>query len=176
MTGEAVSDNTQAVLIAYGSNLSSGTETASQAFDRLVKTLRMRGLFINKISRLWQSQAWPNAQDPAYVNAILSVKTRLQPTELLKLLHDVECEFGRVRGLKKNAPRVIDLDLIAYERVILDGADGIIVPHPRAADRGFVMGPLTDILPGWVHPLSGRTATELFAAVTVARDAHPLAG
>ncbi|ESQ76297.1 2-amino-4-hydroxy-6-hydroxymethyldihydropteridine diphosphokinase [Asticcacaulis sp. AC402] len=174
MMGEEVSDNTQAVLIAYGSNLSSGTETASQAFGHVVKTLQGGGLFINKISRLWQSQAWPNPQDPEYVNAVLSVKTLLEPTELLQFLHDVEADLGRVRGVHKNAPRVIDLDLIAYQRVILDGKDGIIVPHPRAADRGFVMGPLTDILPEWIHPLSGRTATELFAAVTVARDAHPI--
>ncbi|WP_083811555.1 2-amino-4-hydroxy-6-hydroxymethyldihydropteridine diphosphokinase [Asticcacaulis biprosthecium] len=162
--------------MAYGSNLSSGTETASQAFDRLVKTLRERGLFINKISRLWQSQAWPNPQDPAYVNAVISVKTHLQPADLMQVLHDVEHEFGRVRGAEKNAPRVVDLDLVAYGRVILDGEGGIIVPHPRAADRGFVMGPLTDILPGWVHPVLNRTATELWTQATVARDAHPVAG
>ena len=72
-----------------------------------------------------------------------------------------------------NAPRTLDLDLIAYGREI-SAARGLILPHPRAHDRLFVMGPLAEIAPGWVHPVLGRTAAELVVSATVGRDARPL--
>lgn len=74
-----------------------------------------------------------------------------------------------------NAPRVLDLDLISYGRTIREDGIGLTLPHPRAADRAFVMGPLAEILPGWVHPVLQRTATDLLGCATVGRDAYPLA-
>ena len=163
------------VFIAYGSNLLSGLVTASQAFDEVVKNLQARGLIVNKISRLWSSKAWPNPDDPPYVNAVLQIATKLQPIELMALLHDVEREAGRVRDGRLNAPRVLDLDLIAYGDVVMHGEKGLILPHPRAADRAFVMRPLAEIAPDWVHPVLKRTAGELLTAATIGRDAYPLA-
>ena len=174
MKGEVVSDDSEAVLIAYGSNLSSGTGTASQSLRRLVKTLQDRGLIVNKISRLWASQAWPNPSDPPYVNAVFAVETTMNPVELMRFLHEIEADFGRLRDGKKNAPRTLDLDLIAYGRTVLRGEGGVILPHPRAADRAFVMGPLAEILPGWVHPVAQRTAADLWQAAVVGRDAYPV--
>ena len=162
-----------AIFIAYGSNLSVGQETASQAFARLVKDLEARGLIVNKISRLWSSQAWPDPTNPPYLNAVLQIATDLQPYELMQVLHDAEHDAGRVRDGRLNAPRVLDLDLIAYGDVVLEGADGLILPHPRAAERAFVMGPLAEIAPEWVHPVNGRTARDLHAAATIGRDAYP---
>ena len=175
MTGECVGDDEAAILIAYGSNLSSGTRSASQSLRHLVKALQERGLIVNKISRLWASQAWPNPSDPGFVNAVIDVRTFLEPIELMDLLHEVEAEFGRVRGRIRNAPRTLDLDLIAYGRAVTETIGGLVLPHPRAADRAFVMGPLAEILPGWVHPVLGRTARDLLAAASVGRDAHPVA-
>lgn len=171
-----MSDDTETVLIAYGSNLSSGTRSASQSFDHLVKTLQKRGLIVNNFSRLWASKAWPDPTDPPYINAVLRAETDLQPIDLLSFLHDLEAEAGRVRGEVKNAPRTLDLDLIAYGNHVITGESGLVLPHPRAAARGFVMGPLAEIWPDWVHPVLQRTAVELYAAATVATDAHPLAG
>ena len=178
MARPSACDN-EAILIAYGSNLTpasffAGQTTASQAFAGVVKSLQKRGLIVNKISRLWRSKAWPDPNDPAYVNAIIAVETELQPPDLLALLHDLERESGRIRTDQPNLPRVLDLDLIAYGRVIINDFNGLMLPHPRAADRAFVMGPLSDILPHWTHPVLNRTAGELFADSTVGRDAHPL--
>ena len=86
-------------------------------------------------------------------------------------LLEVEDAFGRRRGVA-NSPRTLDLDLIAFGRVVSTD-DGLILPHPRAADRRFVMGPLADIAPDWVHPANGRTAAALFAAANVGIDAAP---
>jgi 2-amino-4-hydroxy-6-hydroxymethyldihydropteridine diphosphokinase len=171
MAGE---NNNMSVFIAYGSNLSAGPVTASQAFDEVVKNLQVRGLIVNRISRLWASKAWPNPDDPSYVNAVLQIATDLQPTELMSLLHDMEREAGRVRDGRLNAPRVLDLDLIAFGDIIMSGETGLILPHPRAADRAFVMGPLAEIAPDWVHPVLQRTATELLSAATIGIDAYPL--
>jgi 2-amino-4-hydroxy-6-hydroxymethyldihydropteridine diphosphokinase len=171
MAGE---DKNMSVFIAYGSNLSAGPLTASQAFDAVVKNLRKRGLIVNGISRLWASRAWPDPDDPPYVNAVLQIETGLQPAELLALLHDVERESGRVRDGRPNAPRVLDLDLIAFGDVVMTGERGLVLPHPRAADRAFVMGPLADIAPDWLHPVLRRTAADLFAHAAVGADAYPL--
>ena len=80
---------------------------------------------------------------------------------------------GRRRGTGvRNAPRTLDLDLIAYGEKVR--ATTPVLPHPRAHERGFVMGPLSEIAPDWTHPALGRTAAELYAAVTVGRDAQPV--
>lgn len=162
------------VFIAYGSNLLSGPVTASQAFGEVVKNLQVRGLIVNNISRLWASKAWPNPDDPPYVNAVLQITTGLQPTDLMALLHGLEREAGRVRDGQLNGPRVLDLDLIAFNDVVMSGEKGLILPHPRAAERAFVMGPLAEIAPDWIHPVLQQTATELLAATTIGTDAYPL--
>lgn len=173
MTGEAAGDGDEAILIAYGSNLPSGAKTASQAFAQLVKTLEARGLIITKISRLWRSKAWPDPKDPDYVNAVLAVESSLPPHDLLHLLHAVERDAGRTGHGAKNAPRVLDLDLIAHGRRTID-APGLVVPHPRSHERGFVMGPLAEILPGWIHPRLNINAKNLYKTVSIGLDAHPM--
>lgn len=84
----------------------------------------------------------------------------------------LEAAFGR-RRRAANDPRTLDLDLVAYGRTVLDEPD-LILPHPRAHERRFVMGPLAEIAPGWIHPRTGRTAADLAATATVGADAAPL--
>nr|MEA2797514.1 2-amino-4-hydroxy-6-hydroxymethyldihydropteridine diphosphokinase [Phenylobacterium sp.] len=87
-------------------------------------------------------------------------------------LFAIERRFGRIRG-DSNAPRTLDLDLIAHGREVID-RPGLILPHPRAHERLFVMGPLAEIAPAWRHPVSGKTAAELARDATVGRDAAPV--
>ncbi|MDC7681925.1 2-amino-4-hydroxy-6-hydroxymethyldihydropteridine diphosphokinase [Asticcacaulis sp. BYS171W] len=169
----------QGVFVAFGSNISFGDYTALQLLDHVVKRLNRAHVTVEQVSRLWRSQAWPNPEDPEFHNAVMRVTTDCDPIALLGVLHAVESETGRVRSndyanvinVPANAPRVLDLDLIAFDDHRSE--DGLILPHPRAHERGFVMGPLSEIAPDWVHPVLKRTARELFAQVTVATDAYP---
>jgi len=98
------------------------------------------------------------------------LETRLSPGDLLACLHDVERQFGRERH-NPNAPRTLDLDLIAYGREV---SDHPALPHPRAHERLFVMGPLAEIAPAWWHPVAGLRAATLRDRATVGVDAAPI--
>ena len=84
----------------------------------------------------------------------------------------VEAAFGRERGAA-NDPRTLDLDLIAYGRTVVD-EPGLTLPHPRAHERRFVMGPLSEVAPDWIHPELGGTAAALAATAAIGSDAEPL--
>ena len=90
----------------------------------------------------------------------------------MAMLLQIELKFGRTRSAT-NAARTLDLDLIALGDQVVDGTD-LVLPHPRAAERRFVMGPLAEIAPDWVHPVLGKTASELFQTATVGMDAEPI--
>ena len=142
------------------------TETLERALARLSDA----GLPVVKRSRLWRSAAWPDPADPPFLNAVAQVETVLSPAEALAALHALEREAGRAPAAR-NAPRPLDLDLLAWGRRVEPGPPAL--PHPRAAERRFVVGPLAEIAPAWRHPVSGETATRLAAVAPVGADAAP---
>ena len=161
-----------AVLIALGSSLGGRFGSPTAAVGAGVNALADAGFKIVARSSPWRSKSWPAPTLPDYINALAIVETALGPARTLARLHAIEAAFGRERG-EPNAPRVLDLDLIAHGRAVID--DGaLIVPHPRAAERLFVMGPLAEIAPDWRHPVSGQTAAVLAERATVGRDATPV--
>jgi 2-amino-4-hydroxy-6-hydroxymethyldihydropteridine diphosphokinase len=109
---------------------------------------------------------------PEYRNGVAIVEADGSPQAVLAGLLRVEAVLDRERGAR-NAARTLDLDLIAHGRTMLD-TPGLTLPHPRAHQRLFVMGPLAEIAPGWVHPVLGETAAALAARATVGADATPL--
>jgi 2-amino-4-hydroxy-6-hydroxymethyldihydropteridine diphosphokinase len=160
------------IVIALGSNLGGEWGSSTSALEAAKSRLPSAGLKILECSSYWRSAAWPDANEPDYINAVAVVETRLGPEALLCALHDLEAEFGRIRT-SPNAPRVLDLDLIAYGRTVQTDAAPLL-PHPRAAERRFVMGPLAEIAPGWRHPVTGERADALAAAARVGADARPV--
>jgi len=149
------------IAIALGANLSSHAGAPRDTMLAALDALTVSGIRIAALSPFYASDAWPDPTDPPFVNAVAIVETELSPAELMKRLHEVETSFGRKRS-KKNAPRTLDLDLIDYDSRVEDGPP--VLPHPRMADRAFVLAPLADVAPGWRHPGTGETVGRLLAA------------
>ena len=149
------------ILIAAGANLPfCGLDSqhivlrAFRALDRMSQVKRQ--------SSLYESQAWPDPADPPFVNAVAEIETSLAPEALLAALHAIEAGFGRRRS-ERNAPRTLDLDLIAYHDETRDAADGLVLPHPRLSGRAFVLAPLAEIAPDWRHAETRETAAAMLA-------------
>jgi 2-amino-4-hydroxy-6-hydroxymethyldihydropteridine diphosphokinase len=160
-----------AVVIAMGSNLTGDYHSSRDLLEAAVARFADSGLGVMHRSRWWRSAAWPDRSAPEYLNGVVFVETARSPSSVLSTLQALEDAFGR-RRTTPNAPRALDLDLIAYGRQVLEGPT-LTVPHPRAAERLFVMGPLAEIAPTWIHPVTGRTAADLAGSARIAADAAP---
>ena len=97
-----------------------------------------------------------------YLNSVWEFETELSAREVLTALQEVENAFGRERSVP-NAPRTLDLDLLAYDDQVAD-EEGLTLPHPRMQDRAFVLKPLSDLAPGWQHPVLKKSASKLLEA------------
>ena len=154
------------IIIALGANLKSPKyglplQTCEAALSRLAEL----GLKVVRTSRWLKSAPVPISDQPWFVNGVAEIETDLKPDDLLSLLHKVEEEFGRVRTIV-NAPRVIDIDLIAYNDVISSPGEHLVLPHPRMHERSFVLVPLLDINKDWTHPVLGLTVKDLVDKVS----------
>ena len=159
------------MVIALGSNLAGEAGSSEAVLEAALSRFAEAGLALARRSSWWRSAAWPDPAQPDYLNGVAIVETSLAPREVLAALHRIEASLGRTRHVK-NAARTLDLDLIAYGRLVLD-EPGLTLPHSRAASRRFVMGPLAEIVPDWRHPLTGDRAQALASAATVGTDAQP---
>ncbi len=159
--------------MALGANLPGRfTSTAAAIEAALIEIEAQIGRIVAR-SRLYRSVAWPDPNDPEFVNAVALVETAHSAAAFLARLHDIEIAFGRVRG-KANAPRPLDLDLIDFGGAVSAPGENPILPHPRLTERAFVLLPLCDIAPDWRHPVTGRTVSELIAALAEPASAVPL--
>ncbi|MGG5820853.1 2-amino-4-hydroxy-6-hydroxymethyldihydropteridine diphosphokinase [Falsiroseomonas sp. HW251] len=167
-------------LVAIGANLpGSDGSPALETCRRAAAALDgLAGLRLRALSRWFATAPVPPAPgSPDYVNAVALLEPRPgaappDPAALLASLQAIEARFGRVRPFP-NAPRTLDLDLIALGGLVRVAPDPVL-PHPRMQDRTFVLAPLCDLAPGWVHPVLGRTAAELLAGLP-AEEARPMA-
>jgi 2-amino-4-hydroxy-6-hydroxymethyldihydropteridine diphosphokinase len=166
---------TSPIYIALGANLPLGNVSPRQTLNAALEALAVRDIELVARSSDWHSPAWPDPSEPPYVNAVAEVTTGLSARTLLDALHAVETQFGRVRNLRWE-PRVLDLDLVDFRGEIHTDRDGLIVPHPRATQRGFVLLPLQEIAPTWCDPKSGRVIDALIGALPADQTAglYPL--
>ena len=161
--------------IALGSNLvhprfGQPRDTCEAAVAALNSTeLRVLGR-----SRWYRSAPVPPSGQPWFVNGVVSIQCELPPADLLALLQGIEADFGRQRR-ERNEARVLDLDLIAYDDRVSSPGEIPILPHPRLADRAFVLLPLADLAPDWRHPASGQSLAELIGALSPVEGIEALA-
>jgi 2-amino-4-hydroxy-6-hydroxymethyldihydropteridine diphosphokinase len=110
-------------------------------------------------SSIYQTAAWGKTDQPDFLNQVLVLHTELDAHSLLQGMLAIEQAMGRQR-LEYMGPRVIDIDLLAFGQAVID-EPGLQVPHPRIAARRFVLIPLQEVAPNWIHPLLGLTASSL---------------
>ena len=164
-------DLDQAVVIALGSNLEGRHGSSEALLEAALARFADVGLTVLHQSSWWRSAAWPDPLQPEYRNGVAIVETDHAPEAVLAGLLAIEAGLDRQRGVR-NAPRTLDLDLIAHGRELRHDP-GLILPHPRAHQRRFVMGPLAQIAPTWRHPVSGETAASLARTAKIGTDASP---
>ncbi|HEU4665075.1 MAG TPA: 2-amino-4-hydroxy-6-hydroxymethyldihydropteridine diphosphokinase [Dokdonella sp.] len=150
----------QRAFVALGSNLGEPRRQVERAFDALA-TLASTRLVAR--SSLYRSAPWGVADQPAFVNAVAELESRLAPRDLLEALLELERSQGRVRDGMRWGPRTLDLDLLAFADARID-EPGLALPHPHLARRAFVLVPLAEIAPDFVVAGAGRVR-DLLAAI-----------
>ena len=163
------------ILIGLGANLASPEFGAPpKSLEAALALIAERGVRIAARSRWYRSAPVPPSDQPWFVNGVVAVETVLEPAALLEVLHGVEARFGRVRR-ERNAARVLDLDLLAYDDRVSAEGEAPILPHPRLHERAFVLRPLAEIAPDWRHPRLGRGVASLIADLPPDAAAEPIA-
>ena len=155
------------IYIALGANQSYRRTSPIENLKCALQQIASSGVSIRACSKPWRTPAWPNPEEPPFVNAVAEIETGLNPEGLLGTLHQIEAELGRIRTTR-NAPRTIDLDLIDYRAVMIQPKShhALQLPHPRAHERAFVLLPMRDIAPHWVDPLTGLTVYQLLSRLS----------
>ncbi len=144
-----------------GTNMPFDGVSGAVLLARARDALKSEGVNVLRCSGVWRSAAWPaGTEQPDYFNAVLEADVGARdPRALYAVLSAIEQRFGRVCGERWGA-RTLDLDIVAMGG-LLGTFDGITVPHPRMADRAFVLAPLAELEPHWRHPELGCTSAEL---------------
>lgn len=162
------------ILIGLGANLPHPKYGAPLCTcEAALTTLNCAEIGVLGRSRWYESEPVPPSDQPWFVNGVAEVTTDLSPGELLERLHRIEAAFGRVRQ-QANEARILDLDLLAYGRRVSAPGESPILPHPRLADRAFVVLPLAELAPEWRHPVSGLNVIDLAARLSAGQTARLL--
>ncbi len=147
------------VYLGLGSNVGNRARTIYSALRRL-----QDGIQLDRISSLYETQPVGYTDQPWFLNLVCAGETHLSPEDLLVLAKRIEREMGRKQGIRFG-PRIIDIDILFYEDLIMDTPQ-LEIPHPRLAERGFVLIPLNEVAPGLLHPRLKVSVRELLDNAT----------
>lgn len=182
------------ILVAIGANMSGPFGSALDTVRAVPELLARHNVLPVAASHIYATQPVGVAGQNPYCNSMLSVRSARPPQALLMVLKDIERTAGRTAGLRWG-PRVLDLDLIAYHdrvlvpasppcksgsKIMRGASEYLILPHPRAHLRPFVMRPLVDIAPNWLHPILRQTSWQIWRRLqfskpgAVIKDCGPL--
>ncbi|UWR22898.1 2-amino-4-hydroxy-6-hydroxymethyldihydropteridine diphosphokinase [Sulfitobacter sp. S190] len=167
------------LLVAVGSNRASTSGGPVEIIQAGFEAIENRGAAIRACSRFYRTPAFPAGNGPDFVNAAIVLDAPWSPQQAVEVLHEVESLMGRTRR-ERWGERTLDLDLLGVGQTVLPDAQThaywrnlpleaqmqqtptqLIVPHPRLHERAFVLVPLADVAPDWVHPVLGRSVREM---------------
>ena len=152
------------IILGIGANLAAdGYETPQQGCAAAIGLLAKHDIRVLGQSRWFETAPVPISDQPWFVNAVILAETKLPPAAALAALHWIEKQFGRTRT-QRNEARVLDIDLVDYDGRVTDRED-LILPHPRMHDRAFVLLPLRDVVPDWIHPITRSSIATLIEAL-----------
>ena len=173
--------STSNMIVALGANQPSGDRTLKVTLGQAIQSVGEKGAVIRSVSRFFQTPCFPAGAGPDYLNAVILIEAAWTPTQALAVLHGIEQDFGRER-VQRWGQRTLDLDMIAFDDLVapdleiyhqwrdlpveiqkMRAPEQLILPHPRLQDRAFVLVPMADVAPDWVHPVTGRTVIEMLA-------------
>ena len=178
------------LIVAIGSNVTSTYGGPRQTVQAAVDELDRAPFKLLKVSRFYQTPCFPKGAGPDFVNAAATLAYQGEPDAVLRHLHEIEARFGRERVSRWGA-RTLDLDLLAVgsrvspdeivlknwmelspRRQLEEAPDQLILPHPRLHERGFVLVPMADVAPDWVHPILGRSVQQMLDGLPDAQKAE----
>ena len=142
------------IFLNIGSNLESSKGNRLYNLKKTLELIRLENIKIIKISSVYETPSYPNKANPKFLNIGLEIKCSYSPEELIKKFNKIEKKLQRTRGLK-NQPRTCDIDLIDYEGKI-SNTKKLTIPHSKAHLRNFVLFPIKEISPLWIHPILNK--------------------
>jgi 2-amino-4-hydroxy-6-hydroxymethyldihydropteridine diphosphokinase len=145
------------VFLGLGSNLGDRQNNLNLAIDFLKERIK-----IEKASPVYDTAPVGNTNQPRFLNMVLQISTRLPANTLLFMVKGIEAKLGRV---PIDTPRPIDIDILFYDDQVINTPPQLIIPHPRLAERAFVLMPLADIAPDFIHPVSKKTVRQMLTEV-----------
>tara|TARA_B110001452_G_scaffold214966_1_gene186019 strand:+ start:304 stop:780 length:477 start_codon:yes stop_codon:yes gene_type:complete len=148
------------VYIGIGSNLGNRINNIETAKF----FLKFNGINILKSSSFYETLSWPDPDKPKFINVVIQSNTTLSPKKLMVIFKDIEKKLGRSKSLK-NSPRTCDIDIISYRNIVT--SNDIIIPHKRMSKRNFVLIPLFEIAPYWLHPKTNKSIKKLIFSLPI---------
>ena len=138
------------IYLNIGTNLESTFGNKFQTINQTIKYLTLEHVSIVKVSNFFETPSYPDKDNPKFINISLEVNFDSKPIILMEKISIIEKKMGRVRK-KKNQSRTCDIDVIDYNGIVTESKK-IFLPHPKAHKRNFVLYPLKEVFPRWVHP------------------------
>ncbi len=146
------------VYLSIGANLGSRYETCKQAIAMLDK---VAGLSVRQVSSAWETEPVGLTDQPQFINLAVGIDSALTPRDLHLACQTIENKLGRKR-VQRWGPRLIDLDILLQEDLVLD-EDGLVIPHKRLHERRFVLAPLAELAPDLIHPKTKKTVAQMLS-------------
>ena len=143
------------VYLLLGSNIGNSKTSLAKAITQIEKQIGT----ITRLSNLYTTAAWGNARQPDFLNRVIIVKTALSALQTMQTILVIEEEMGRIRTVK-NAPRIIDIDILFFNKEIIE-LEQLSIPHPQIQNRRFVLVPLNQLSPNLMHPVLKSSVHQL---------------